>query len=209
MAEQGRRLSVAEAVEVIKRFLSIIRGPALSILIEAKDSGKVQTFGDAGRDWWKIDPETELVTDTSGVYQMVVMLDCHDLSYWLESNRDRLVQEYRPAAARDPVEGEAQTVPCDAPAQNAREPSRGRPGRKPRSGSIDDEAALRRMLHLLAAGNEASVLAAAKAVATERKPNQSVEADIARLRRKFANRWGTEPPPGKTWADVERELKTN
>jgi hypothetical protein len=86
---------------------------------------------------------------------------------------------------------------------------RGRAGRKPGSGSIDDLNALRKMLSLLAAGKVSSVHAAANAVAPSNTPNQSLPADIARLRRKFAKRWGTGPPRGKTWTDVERELNTN
>jgi hypothetical protein len=76
-------------------------------------------------------------------------------------------------------------------------------GRKPGSGSIDDETALRRMLKLLATGKHPSVFAAAREVAVERMPHQSADADVDRLRRKFRKRWGTDPPEGQTWADVD------
>jgi hypothetical protein len=97
-------------------------------------------------------------------------------------------------------------VAISAKADPARQ---GHPGRKSGSGSIDDEEKLRRMLTLLAVGKVPSVLAAAKAVADATKPNQSVDSEVVRLRRKFAKRWGTEPPNGKTWADVEHELNPN
>jgi hypothetical protein len=88
-------------------------------------------------------------------------------------------------------------------------PTHGRPGRKRGSGSIDDESDLRRMLDMLGKGLVPSVLAAATAVASDRPAAHSVEADIRRLRTKFSGRWGTEPPPGKTWHDVAAELPAN
>jgi hypothetical protein len=81
---------------------------------------------------------------------------------------------------------------------------RGARGRKKGSGVIDDEKRLRRMLELLAAGEKPSVHAAAKAV----EPEHTRPALIRRLRKKFADRWGTEQQ-GKTWADIARELATN
>jgi hypothetical protein len=94
--------------------------------------------------------------------------------------------------------------------ENAYLERRGRAGRKPGSGIIDDETALRRMLSLLAAGHVPSVNAAATAVARTGNPAHSVSADTTRLRTKFS-RWqgGTEPPAGKTWSDVEDELQSN
>jgi hypothetical protein len=88
-------------------------------------------------------------------------------------------------------------------------PPKGAPGRKPGSGAIDDEECLRQMLELLAAGGKApSVHAAAKAVAAT-APEHTRDTLVSRLRKKFANRWGTEPPPPKTWADIARELASN
>jgi len=114
-----------------------------------------------------------------------------------------------PASTRD-VENAVPLHPSQAPTlENAHHVRRGSAGRKPGSGSSNDEAALREMLNLLAAGREPSVLAAAKAVAKARKPNQSVNAEVGRLRRKFAKRWGTKPPEGETWPDVEHQLDTN
>ena len=84
-----------------------------------------------------------------------------------------------------------------------KQPQPAKGGRKLGSGSVDDETALQRMLKLLAAGKRPSVLAAARKVAAEGKPHQSVDADVSRLRRKFRQRWGTNPPEGKTWADVD------
>jgi hypothetical protein len=94
----------------------------------------------------------------------------------------------------------------DAPPISASEVSKSKRGRKPGSGTMDDSAALRRMLHLLATGTAPSVLAAAKTVAAEKRPSHSADADIARLRKKFATRWRTEPPQGQTWADVIRSV---
>jgi hypothetical protein len=93
------------------------------------------------------------------------------------------------------------------------EPAANKPGargRKPGSGRINDEERLLSMLHLLATSKVLSVLAAAKAIAATIERGQSVNANVARLRRKFAKKWGTSPrPPSKTWADVERELHEN
>jgi hypothetical protein len=100
----------------------------------------------------------------------------------------------------------------ESPANKPAEPrvSRGRRGRKPGSGSLDDDGALRRALRLLASGKVPSALAAVRrAVADTGKPNQSRPAEISRVYRKFRVRWGTEPPVGKTWADVEHEFDTN
>ncbi len=86
----------------------------------------------------------------------------------------------------------------------------GRSGRKKGSGSIDDTEALQLMLHLLASGQANSVHDAARKVPDSiMGSSQSQAADISRLRRKFANDHGTEPPTGKTWADVAGELNAN
>jgi hypothetical protein len=79
----------------------------------------------------------------------------------------------------------------------------GRGGRKKGSGSINDEPRLREMLRLLAENKAVSVHAAAKKVARTKKANQSIASEVSRLRRKFAERWGTELPTGRTWADAE------
>jgi hypothetical protein len=88
--------------------------------------------------------------------------------------------------------------------------ARGPGGRKKGSGSIEDGQSLCEMLRLLAAGKARSVHdAASKVTASKPGPNQSRVAEIARLRKKFAKQHGTEPPAGKTWIDVEVELKGN
>jgi hypothetical protein len=89
-------------------------------------------------------------------------------------------------------------------------PKKGRRGRKTGSGSFDDDQALREMLRLLASNKAASVLAAAKHVVTAgiAKMTSSNESAVRRLRGKFAARFGIEPPPGKTWSDIARELET-
>lgn len=87
-------------------------------------------------------------------------------------------------------------------------PARG--GRKKGSGSIDDTERLRAMLHLLAGGKANSVHDAARKVHDSIVgSSHSRDADITRLRSKFAKAHGTEPPTGKTWADVAGELNAN
>jgi hypothetical protein len=78
----------------------------------------------------------------------------------------------------------------------------GRRGRKPGSGRINDDQLLVEMLHLLVTGVP-SVWAATEQFADG---NDSTR---RRLLRKFIDKWGTEPLPGKTWKDVEDELKAN
>jgi hypothetical protein len=102
-------------------------------------------------------------------------------------------------------------LPCelDHPASHPATPSKptpGSPGRRRKSGSINDEQDLRRMLEMLADGLVPSVLAAARAVASQRPPAHSIRSYIERLRKKFAAQWGTEPPAGKTWGDVRDDL---
>lgn len=87
---------------------------------------------------------------------------------------------------------------------------KGRRGRKPGSGRKDDDAAVSKMLDLLADGRAASVFAAAGQVLTTTvPPDPAVDSARRRLSRKFSSRFGTDPPPGKTWGDVKRELNTN
>jgi hypothetical protein len=111
------------------------------------------------------------------------------------------------------VENVVTLHPQPPTSENAHPMRRGRAGRKPGSGSFDDEVALGEMLNLLAAGKEPSVLTAAKAVASAGKANQSAKAEVDRLRRKFANHWGTKPADGKlgltlitNWTRIESEL---
>jgi hypothetical protein len=88
-------------------------------------------------------------------------------------------------------------------------PKKGRRGRKPGSGSFDDGEALREMLQLLAIGEAASINAAARHVApldTVRKTGTE-ESAARRLGKKFADKYGTDLPSGKTWSDIEGELK--
>jgi hypothetical protein len=107
------------------------------------------------------------------------------------------------AAGLVPPDTGATVVAKSSPA-----PQRSRRGRTPGAGAIDDSATLRRMLELLAAGEALSVHAAAVIVA-DTAAKHTRPALIGRLRRKFADTWGTEPPRGKTWADFARELHAN
>ena len=85
-----------------------------------------------------------------------------------------------------------------------------RGGRKKGSGAIDDAPWLRAMLDLLVNGQAPSVHdAAGKIAASMPGTSQSRDADINRLRRKFAKVYGTKPPEGKTWGDVAVELTGN
>jgi hypothetical protein len=78
----------------------------------------------------------------------------------------------------------------------------GNRGRKPGSGEIDDNPALRGMLGLLATTKSLSAWSAAGEFADG---NDSIR---RRLYKKFRLKWGTCPPPKKTWRDVERELNS-
>jgi hypothetical protein len=109
--------------------------------------------------------------------------------------------QYSPAA-------DGNVTPAAAvPATGAASP--GQPGRKPGSGEIDDESKLREMLELLATKKATSVYSAAGKVAAQHFAEQNRPAATGRLRRKFSAGRGTEPPAGKTWADVGRELHIN
>jgi hypothetical protein len=96
------------------------------------------------------------------------------------------------------------TTPYASPAARRR----GKGGRRPGSGKIDDTEFLVRMLGLLAAGDAVSVHAAAKLVAAD-ATGASKGANILRLHRKFSTEYGLAPPPGKTWRDVQGESPTN
>jgi hypothetical protein len=207
VAEQSKRLTVGEAAELIRQTLGIPRGPAFSILIDARASGEVQTFGDSGRDWWKIDPEAGFVTDVSGLYRMNVGIDGDDLAFWLERNLDWLNQEYLPAAARDRAGDRPQTAPSgEEPARKPRVDSQARKGRPAGSGGIDDAEGLQKMIALLKNGDARSMHAAAAKVAAAKRIGQSEEADRARLRHKFANTYGSKAK-GQTWPEFLKGIE--
>jgi hypothetical protein len=86
---------------------------------------------------------------------------------------------------------------------------RSRRGRKQGSGAFDDTALLLKMLSLLAAGNAPSSFAAARQVVADLSVSHSPESAQRRLSRKFNKHYGSTPPSGKTWTDVERELNSN
>jgi hypothetical protein len=112
---------------------------------------------------------------------------------------------------KDRMHGDPPASPGkNPPPSDAAVPEKGRRGRKPGSGSFDDEKALHEMLRLLG-GNEApSVHAAAQLVVTSGVAIiiSSKDSAASRLRRKFAARFGTQPPQGKTWSDIARELES-
>jgi hypothetical protein len=82
---------------------------------------------------------------------------------------------------------------------------RGRRGRRKGSGEIDDTAPIGEMLRLLASGEAKTVWEAAGKVAGS-APGQSLDATRRRIYRKFCDLYGTDPPQGKTWSDIECEL---
>lgn len=90
--------------------------------------------------------------------------------------------------------------------------NRGRRGRKKGSGTKDDSISLRAMLDLLVDGGAPSVTAASASFVKSKMDlhegdnETSAQSWIARLRRKFAGKYGTEPPPGKTWDDVRKTV---
>ena len=90
-------------------------------------------------------------------------------------------------------------------------PPKGRRGRKPGSGSFDDDQALREMLQLLGDNKAASVNAAARQIVTSGKVKKTGtdESAAKRLGEKFASRFGREPPRCKTWTDVALKLQSN
>jgi hypothetical protein len=83
--------------------------------------------------------------------------------------------------------------------------SRGRGGRRKGSGALDDTALLAKILQLLASDKATSVWDAAGMVA-ESMPGHAPEATRKRIYRKFCHQYGTDPPAGKTWSDIEHEL---
>jgi hypothetical protein len=110
----------------------------------------------------------------------------------------------QPVSHEKKREKEIPEVPVPAPVA----PPKGRPGRKPGSGSFDDDHALQEMLQLLASNKAASVNAAAHQIVNSGKVKKTGgDASAARrLGQKFAAKFGTEPPLGKTWTDVASEL---
>jgi hypothetical protein len=129
-----------------------------------------------------------------------------------------------PNDASSPAEArEAERIPSEEPRGNAEKTFRisalapgvtraaqGRGGRKKGSGAIDDTPRLRAMLDLLVKGQALSVHHAARKIAKSMLvTSQSRDADVSRLRGKFAKAHGTEPPTGKTWGDVAAELTVN
>jgi hypothetical protein len=79
-------------------------------------------------------------------------------------------------------------------------------GRKPGSGAFNDDALIREMLHQLAVGAAPSVYAAADQVVDRAHSTGSRDSTRRRLARKFGKRFGTKPPEGKIWKDVEQKL---
>ena len=125
-----------------------------------------------------------------------------------------------PPAEAPEGDGKSSEQPVAKPEPSSRAPgsdrtgiervSPGRGGRKKGSGSINDAERIRAMLCLLAGRQANSVHQAARKIAQSMKePIQSRDADVSRLRSKFANDHGTEPPAGRTWADVAAELNAN
>jgi hypothetical protein len=85
--------------------------------------------------------------------------------------------------------------------------SRGRGGRRVNSGARDDAAPIAKMLQLLASEKATSVWDAATKVAKSMQ-GHALEANTRRIYRKFRERYGTDPPPGKIWSDIEHELNS-
>jgi hypothetical protein len=132
-----------------------------------------------------------------------------DPRFWRDDilQRDDASTQASGNAAARTVTTEPTTPPMGMAAAADGKPKAARGGRKPNSGAIDDDSALLGMLDLLASQNATSAWDSAKRFADG---NDSVQ---RRLHRKFRAKWKTEPPLGKTWADVkrnvERELNTN
>jgi hypothetical protein len=81
--------------------------------------------------------------------------------------------------------------------------TKGHPGRKRGSQSYEDDPAIEKMCTLLKTSQAVSIREAARKVSSLcQQPHQSIDADIDRLRKTFSRRFGGQPPPGKTWADV-------
>ena len=127
--------------------------------------------------------------------------------YLVEADLQRLLQAVASklpevAAPLDLVEGE------NSSDSSSPEKKKGEPGRKDGSGALNDDPHLLEMLRRLSIKDAVSVRNAAVKVQPD-APGASPEATIKRLTKKFSDKFGTEPPPGKTWADVEREYKSN
>jgi hypothetical protein len=122
------------------------------------------------------------------------------------SPQDQTLDALPRSQARNPKIEIAEPQVADAGA-----PEKGRPGRKRGSGSLDDDNVLLEMLWLLADGKAASVHAAARCVVDlgVAKITTSAESVVTRLRGKFAARFGTELPLGKTWSDVAHTIQYN
>jgi hypothetical protein len=86
---------------------------------------------------------------------------------------------------------------------------KGKRGRKPGSGKLDESGITEKMLRCLAANKAPSIFAAAGQFADQAKGGATKDSKQRRLAREFGNRFGSEPPEGKTWADVECELNVN
>jgi hypothetical protein len=104
------------------------------------------------------------------------------------------------AAAAEPV-----SQPQVVDTTPVRPASRGRGGRRPGSGSIDDTELLREMLRLLAEG---ALSANAAAVVVARSSHgQSPGAVKERIYKKFRREIGVDLPQGKRWSDIGIEFE--
>jgi hypothetical protein len=72
---------------------------------------------------------------------------------------------------------------------------------------VDDTARLAEMIRLLVLGEAKTAWASARKVAGS-APGQSLDAITKRIYRKFRYQYGTDPPPGKTWSDIEHKLNS-
>jgi hypothetical protein len=75
------------------------------------------------------------------------------------------------------------------------------------SGEIDDTAPIAKMLQLLADEEARNVHDAAAQVAKS-MAGHSLGANKKRIYGKFRSRYGTDPPEGKTWMDIQHELNS-
>lgn len=104
------------------------------------------------------------------------------------------------------------TAPVEAPEQPTAEEelvpkSRGHGGRRKGSGEIDDTAPKAEMIRLLASGEAKTAWEAAGKVAGS-APGQSFCSTRTRIYGKFRGQYGVDPPLGKTWSDIARELNS-
>jgi hypothetical protein len=141
-------------------------------------------------------------------------LPCTFCKEWFERHFLEWPNALNPQADTVPIPPERRETQTELeilqpPAPSGRTHQKGQRGRRPGSGSIDDRQALRDMLRLLASGEAPSVNAAADQVAPSRivKRTGTEASAAARLRRKFANQFGTCPHSGKTWRDIADELQ--